>query len=82
MKDAIQVLCTHAARTLPDSISERKSVLRAMEKLMGHDHPARRLVASQIAAIMALEKLNSELPLKFSSHLKGDGNGDVDGGGE
>ena len=34
MKNAIEVLCGHSAQNLPDSLSERKRVLRAMEKLL------------------------------------------------
>lgn len=72
MKDSTnptEVLCMHAARTLPDSISERKHVLRALEKLV--KGKAAEEVRAQLAAIAAIEVLQVELPLVFSQGMEG-----------
>jgi len=65
MNTSVEILCEHAARTLPDSISERKTILRAMEKILHGNHPVCRDVRAQLAAIAAIEKLQEELPMKF-----------------
>ena len=65
MKNSIDTLCEHAANTLPDSISQRKTVLRAMEKVLRGEHPVLRNVQAQLAAIAAVEQLQAELPMKF-----------------
>lgn len=65
MNDVIAVLAEHAARTLPDSICERKRVLRALEKVLTEKHPALKQVRAQLAAIKAVDRLNEELPLHF-----------------
>jgi hypothetical protein len=70
MKNALDILCSHAAKTLPDSISERKSVLRAMEKVLRTDHSVYRDVQAQLAAISALEKLNTQMQMRFTGGAK------------
>lgn len=59
MKDSVEKLCSHAARTLPDSISERKTVLRT-------DSPIYPDVQAQLATFGALENLNLQLKMKFN----------------
>lgn len=62
----LEVLCIHAAKTLPDSINERKSVLRAMEKTLQAKSPLYRDVQAQLAAVAVVEKLNAQLKMHFS----------------
>lgn len=67
MKNAIEILCGHAAQTLPDSLSERKSVLRAMEKVLRADNPIYRDVQAHLAAIAVVEKFDAQLKMRFST---------------
>lgn len=64
--DAKGVLLKHVAKTLPDSLSERKTLLYAMWALMSEDHPAYRSVEEQIRNLESAEELQKELPLKFT----------------
>lgn len=73
MKEAIETLCAFAASNLPDSISERKKVLRAIEKLLVHSHPVHRDVMAQLAAIAAMEKFDAQLKIHFSPAHNGGG---------
>ena len=61
----IETLCRHAAASLPDSISERKTVLVALEKVLKPQHPVYRDVQANLAAIEAAEKLQRELHIHF-----------------
>ena len=70
MKNATEILCVHAAKNLPDSLNERKTVLRAMEKVLRCDHPVYRVVQAQLAAIAAVEKLNVQLQMHFTGGAK------------
>jgi hypothetical protein len=65
MTGSLEVLTAHAARTLPDSLRGRKTVLRALEKVLHADHPAHRDVRAQLAGLDAVEKLNSQLETYF-----------------
>lgn len=62
---SVIALAAHAANTLPDSISERKRVLRAITDLLTADHPAFQSASAQLASIEAVERLNEQLILKF-----------------
>lgn len=66
MNNSVQVLAEHAARSLPDSISERKRVLRALNNVLEDRHPAVRGLRAQLANIEAIERLNDQLKLNFS----------------
>ena len=66
MTDAINVLATHAAHTLPDSIDGRKRVLRAIQKVLTDRHPAMLDVRAQLATLETITDQQSALPLKFS----------------
>lgn len=65
MNESLTIIAAHVARHLPDSISERKRVLRALEKILPERHPASRSVIAQLSSIEAIERLQSELPLHF-----------------
>lgn len=67
MSDALSILASHVSRTLPDSLSERKSVLRALDNILKDKHPAKVEVRAQLAALETIERLQAELPLKFRS---------------
>jgi hypothetical protein len=75
MKNSIEVLCTHAAKNLPDSLNDRKTVLRAMEKVLRADHPVYRDVQAQLAAIAAVERLNIQLQMRFTTPATDSHNG-------
>jgi hypothetical protein len=61
----IETLCRHAAASLPDSISERKTVLVALEKVLKPQHRVYRDVQANLAALEAAEKLQRELYIHF-----------------
>src|ERR1700677_3765732 len=61
----IETLCRHSAASLPDSISERKTVLVALEQVLKPQHPVYREVQANLAAIEAAEKLQRELHIHF-----------------
>lgn len=65
MESDLHVLAEHAARTLPDSMAERKKVLRSLNRVMGSKHPALPIVRAKLAALAAEEKLQGELLLRF-----------------
>jgi len=67
MNEFLEIIVLHATRTLPDSISDRKRLLRAIEKLLVESHPAVASIRAQLASIAAIEKLQEELPLQFGS---------------
>lgn len=62
----ISVLASHAIESLPDSLAKRKAVLRALEDVLPEKHPALPVIRSHLATLKAVEKLEAELPLKFS----------------
>jgi len=62
---ALDVILAHAASTMPDSLAQRREILRAMEKILTHEHEALAAVQSQLAALDAIDALQAELPLKF-----------------
>jgi hypothetical protein len=66
MTDAVSILASHVASTLPDSISKRKTLLMALRDVLPAKHPARIQVIAQLGTLTALEIMQSELPLKFS----------------
>jgi hypothetical protein len=61
----IETLCRHAAVNLPDSISERKTVLLALGKVLKPHHPVYREVQASLAVIQTLEKLQNQLLIHF-----------------
>lgn len=61
----IKTLVEHAAQTMPDSLVQRKRVLRAIEHVMV-DHPVLRDVRSQLASLEAVERLSEQLRLRFT----------------
>ena len=65
MKDPIAILAEHAAGTLPDSITKRKSVLRAIQAVIKPSHPASRDVDLQLAALDEIAASQELLPLRF-----------------
>ena len=67
VKPAIEVLCTHAAKTLPDSLGDRRDVLAALARALHTDHPAHRDAQAQLAAIDAVETLERQLQTRFES---------------
>lgn len=67
MTDSIAILATHVARTLPDSLVERKKVLVALSRVLKSSHRAYRPVLNQIAAIEAIEAMQTQLPLNFTN---------------
>ena len=64
-KTSQQILAEHAARTLPDSIADRRDVLSAILNNITEDHPAFVNISAQLAGLATAEKLQRELPLKF-----------------
>lgn len=67
MIDSYSTIFAHVARTLPDSLSERKRLLQALDSVLPTRHPAARHVAAQLAAIAGVEQLQQELPMHFES---------------
>ncbi len=66
MSDALSLITAHCARTMPDSLSDRKALLMAIKAILTNQHPAMKSVAAQLAAIEQVEMLQAELPLKFN----------------
>jgi len=65
--NSIQVLAEHAAATLPDSIIQRKRVLRAVQVVLPDKHPAMRDIRSQLLLLDSLDSFQEKLPLKFKT---------------
>lgn len=61
-KTSQQILAEHAASTLPDSIAQRRIVLKAILVNLKKGHPAYENVAEQLASLDRAEKLQAELP--------------------
>jgi hypothetical protein len=58
----------HVARTLPDGLVERKSLLQAIHNVITDEHPIKPAVAAQIAAIDSITSLGNE----FISTIRGE----------
>ena len=69
MTDPLDIVLTHAIETLPDSISARKQLLRAMSHVITEKHPAYNAVMSQIAVIESLEELQAKLPIQLKGPI-------------
>lgn len=65
MTEPLQILADHVAETLPDSLSRRKTVLSALDRILKPGHPAKANVTAQISVLETLEKFQAELPLKL-----------------
>jgi len=63
--DPYNTIAEHCAKTLPDSMIERKVLLRALEHVLTERHPALRPIRAQLAAIKAIEHLQDQLPFHF-----------------
>jgi hypothetical protein len=70
MDEHLTILAIHISRTLPDSLSERKTVLTSLLAILPDAHPAHTSVSAQLASIAALEQLQAELPFQFAATLK------------
>lgn len=64
-KPSQQILAEHAANTLPDSISARREVLKAILENLTTAHPAHLNIRAHLAALDTAENFQRELPLKF-----------------
>lgn len=62
MNESLGVLAAHCVRTMPDSMTEQKRLLRALAQVMTVDHPALPKIQAQIVAIEMLERMQQELP--------------------
>ncbi len=67
--NALNTLLAHASATLPDNITERKNLLKAMDRVMTPQHPAYAGVAAQLAAIETMEQMQRDLPLLFKAEI-------------
>jgi hypothetical protein len=65
MTESLAIIAAHCARTLPDSIDERKRVLRALTHVLTDAHPALAAVRGQLASLAAIERFQEELPMHF-----------------
>ena len=66
----IETLCRHAAVNLPDSITERKTVLLALGKILKPQHPVYHEVQASLAALNAVEKLQRDLHVHFTPNRR------------
>lgn len=64
MSDTLDTLVVHCVNTLPDSLAERKRLLRALNRLMGSSHPLFHEVERQIGLVESVERHQLELQLK------------------
>jgi hypothetical protein len=69
-QDSVTIVL-HCISTLPDSISDRKRVLNALENIVPNKHKTHPDIVSHLRAIETMERLQSNLPLRF------DGDGHV-----
>jgi hypothetical protein len=65
-------LIAHAVATLPDSITRRKDLLSECLAFMPESHPLKARVDSMLLYLEVHEKQQTELPLLFAEHLKGE----------
>ena len=63
--DSLNILCAHAARTLPDSLAERKQLLAALANVMRLGHPATQEVNAQMTVLRGFEAMQAELADMF-----------------
>ena len=66
MSDALSIIMEHVARTMPDSISGRLTLLEAQRALLKPQHPAWKNICEQRHALKSAQRLQSELPLNFT----------------
>lgn len=71
MDDPLLVLAEHVARTLPDSITQRRSLLRALKSTLTTKHRAYDVVSGMLGGLDAHDELQRELPLLFTQKAKG-----------
>jgi hypothetical protein len=64
--DPFEIIYTHLAKTLPDSIAERRKVLQAMSYVLKDSHPAKASVLAILAALDAQDKLQMDLSLTLT----------------
>lgn len=82
MKNVLNVLVDHALATLPDSISARKKLLRAILHTMTTSHPEHARVLRMLGFINKHEAEQAKLPLRSPMIRDDSGNGDGDGDGD
>ncbi len=63
--DPYNIIALHCAQTLPDSINERKRLLRALEHILTERHPALKALRAQLAALTVIDRLQAQLPIHF-----------------
>ncbi|MBE0544004.1 MAG: hypothetical protein IH623_21890 [Verrucomicrobia bacterium] len=64
--DPLSVLLGQLCRQFPDSIQERKTLLRSLLCVLTDEHPASPAVQAQLIVLESLDVLDRELPGKFS----------------
>ena len=64
-KTSQQILAEHAAATLPDSLTQRRVVLKAILINLKKTHPAYANIRQQLASLDLAEQLQAELPFHF-----------------
>lgn len=69
-KPSQQLLAEHAANTLPDSITARRVILKAILENLTVKHPAHVNIRAQLAALDTAEEFQRELPLRFQEANK------------
>lgn len=63
--NSLNILCAHAARTLPDSLAGRKQLLAALANVMRLRHPATRQVRAQMIVLHGFEAMQAGLAREF-----------------
>jgi hypothetical protein len=82
-EEAIDVLAAHAVTSLPDSIAARKSLLRAVLRVISSMNPDYRRSLQMLAHLEKHEALQAKLPLKPGHDgQRGDGDGESNKGGK
>ncbi len=69
MSNSMNMLARHVAGTLPDSLHQRLTLLKALRNVMKASHPAHGPVLDQIAALQQVQRLQAELPGKLGVDL-------------
>ncbi len=72
MFDADQILTDHVIATMPDSMTARIPVLKALRVKINAKHPAYTNVSAQLVALETIQELQAELQsnLPFSKEQK------------
>jgi hypothetical protein len=70
MTDSIEILVRHVAATLPDSITQRLTLLEALRAVMKDSHPAYDSVCEHIQSLQTAQMLQAQLPLIFNGGAK------------